>query len=114
MSYAYKNLWSNDIKVFYVGIVFAFACAFVCGRRNNTHFCSHKNNSNYDTEANYISKYEEKRNLLRKLADENKDKTISNSERMKMYKMCGVDDKLKGYVLNIEDLKTGIENYLEN
>ncbi len=59
-------------------------------------------------------KYEEKRTILRKLADTNRDKTLDNSERTKMYKMCGVADKPTGYVLNIKDLEKGIENYLNN
>ncbi len=96
--------------------IFCFAMSaispFVCGRRN-PHSCSH-DNSNYSTESNYISNYKEKRSLLRKLADTDKNKVLDNRERAKMYEMCNVADEKSGYVLNIKDLEKGIENYLEN
>ncbi len=97
--------------------IFCFAMSaispFVCGRKHNHHSCSH-NNSNYSAESNYISNYGEKRTLLRKLADTDKNKSLDKSEINKMYEMCGVNDKKSGYVLTLKDFNKGIKNYLEH
>ncbi len=98
-----------------IPVVLAFLVTpggLICNKKHNYHSCSH--NSNYSTESKYISEYKEKRNLLRKLADTNRNKVLGNAERIRMYKMSDVADKPAEYAVTLKDLNRGIENYLNN
>lgn len=106
----YLKIAKISIGLAVFSAVMALISPFVCGKRNHNHSCSH----NYSTESNHISNYNEKRNILEKLADANQDEILSNNERAKMYEMCGIADKPAGYVLTLEDFNKGIENYLNN
>ena len=59
-----------------------------------------------------MSDYSKNLNLLKKLADTNKDRTLNSNELNKMYKMCDVADKPRGYILTSKDLKIGIGSYM--
>ncbi len=53
----------------------------------------------------------EKLSLLEQYAEQDGNKGLSIIEESEMYKMCGVGDKPKNYVLTAEDVQRGIDAY---